>query len=43
MSEGISVAGKRLGVVCELSAQKYQKGGRGPLDSVIFLAPLAWK
>jgi hypothetical protein len=43
MSEGITAAGKRLGVVCESGARKYQKDGRGPLDGVIFLAPLAGK
>jgi hypothetical protein len=37
MSEGIVAVGKRLGVICESGAEKYQKGGRGPLDSVIFL------
>ena len=31
--------GKRLAVICESGAEKYQKGGHGPLDSVIFFAP----
>ncbi|HEV7402262.1 MAG TPA: hypothetical protein VGO11_05015 [Chthoniobacteraceae bacterium] len=39
MSEGITAYGKRLGVICESGAEEYQKGGRGPLDTVIFLTP----
>ncbi len=37
MSEGIAVVGTSLGVICESGAQKYQKGGKGPLDYVVFL------
>jgi len=37
MSEGITSVGKRLAVICESGAEEYQKGSRGPLDSVIFL------
>jgi hypothetical protein len=40
MSEGVTPCGKRLAVICESGAAKYQKGGLGPLDSIIFLTPL---
>jgi hypothetical protein len=41
MSEGITPYGKQLGVICESGAAKYKKRGRGGLDSIIFLTPLA--
>ena len=37
MCEGIAMCGKRLGVICEPGAEKYQKGGKRPLDRVVFL------
>jgi hypothetical protein len=43
MSEGIAAVGKQLGVVCESGAKKYQKGGREPLDNIVFLAAPAEK
>lgn len=39
MSEGITPFGKQLAVIGESGAAKYQEGGRGPLDSIIFLTP----
>ena len=39
LSEGVTPFGPRFGVICESGAEAYLKGGRGPLDSVIFLTP----
>jgi hypothetical protein len=43
MSEGITAVGKRLAVICESGAEKYQKDGHTPLDNIIILAPLDGK
>jgi hypothetical protein len=43
MSEGITAHGKGLAAICESGAEKYQTGGHGPLDSVIFFPPPAGK
>jgi hypothetical protein len=37
MSEGIVMIGKRLAVLSESGADKYQLGGKGPLDRVLLL------
>lgn len=37
MSEGIVMMGKRLAVLSESGASKYQAGGKGALDVVVFL------
>jgi hypothetical protein len=37
MSEGIAFVKDRLAVITESGAAKYQKGGKAPLDNVIFL------
>ena len=37
MSEGIVMIGDRLAVLSESGAQKYQFGGKGPLDLVVLL------
>lgn len=39
MSEGITAYGDRLAVVFESGAKEYQKGGRGPMDTVLYLTP----
>lgn len=39
MSENITPYGKGLAVLCESGAAHYQKGGRSPLDSVVFFQP----
>ena len=43
MSEGIAAYGRRLGVIFESGAAKYQKGGHGPIDTVLLLTPPAGK
>ena len=43
MSEGITAVGKRLAVICESGAEKFQKDGHGPLDNIMFLAPIDGK
>lgn len=43
MTEGITPYGKQLGIICESGAEMYQKGGRAPLDNIIFLDPLTVK
>lgn len=39
MSEGIALCRNELGILFESGAEKYQKGGKAPLDFVIFLTP----
>lgn len=43
MSEGITAYGNRFALVFESGAAKYQKGGRGPIDTVLFFKPPARK
>ena len=37
MSEGIVMIGEQLAVLSESGAKKYQSGGKGPLDRIVFL------
>jgi hypothetical protein len=39
MCEGITAYGDSLALVFESGAEKYQEGGRGPIDTVVFLKP----
>lgn len=40
MSEGIAIVGSELAVLTESGANKYQKGGKGPVDNIILLEDL---
>jgi len=37
MTEGISIINGNLAILCESGATKYKKGGKGPIDNIIFL------
>lgn len=39
MSEGIAAYGDRFALVFESGADKYQKDGRGPIDTILFFKP----
>lgn len=35
MSEGVVTIEDHIAIICESGAEKYQKGGKGPLDFII--------
>jgi hypothetical protein len=37
MSEGVTIINGKLGVLSESGAEKYQRGGLGHLDYIIFI------
>jgi len=39
MAEGIATAGDQIALITESGAEKYLKGGKGPLDYVVLISP----
>jgi len=43
MSEGIAYINDKLAILTESVAKKYQKGGKGPIDNIIYMKDSMWK